>query len=350
VQRREEKHVQTIRKRGKVYYRHRIAKVSLPADYEHRCRVARQINAGLDRRPNAVTPGTVKALVTSWQQSPGFLKLRPLTKKDYQRTATDIAEFYLPVSKSTFGDQRVEHVTRGVVTAIRDHFAKKGQYRKANKVIAVMCLLLQHAIDLEWIAVNVARDVTKFKTGTPYKAWPPHVLDAVCALTSGRIRQSILGLFLTGLRISDFVNLRWSDIVDGKISVVAGKNRVRVKIAITGDLANLIEELPRDSVMMFTTPKGLPWKDSNLQRAIGYWTEKAGHKGYSAHGLRHARGAELAESGATVNEIMSALGHKTAAMATHYTSTANADTLADSAAEKVDAHRKRTKKVVRMKR
>lgn len=350
MQRREERHVQTIRKGGRVYYRHRKTGERLPDDYEARSRRARQINATLKHQPNQTAPGTMKALVTSWQQSPGFVSLRPITRKDYRRTATDIVEFALPVSKSTLGEQRVEHVSRGVVTAIRDHFAKKEQYRKADKILAVLCLLLEHAIEMDWIAVNVARQVKKFNKGGSYQAWPPHVYDKVCELSSARVRQAIQGLFYTGLRISDFVNLRWSDIIDGKIVTTAGKNRVEVKITIAGSLADLIDELPRDSVMMFTSSRGVPWTDNNLRRSIIYWVQKAGFSGYSPHGLRHARGAELAEAGASTNEIMQALGHKTASMATHYTKTASRDTLADSTAAKLDAHRQKGKRVVRMKR
>jgi integrase len=56
--------------------------------------------------------------------------------------------------------------------------------------------------------------------------------------------------------------------------------------------------------------------------------------GYSCHGLRHLAGAALAEAGATIDEIMSVLGHTTHEMARLYVQQANRKLMAKHAISK----------------
>jgi integrase len=57
---------------------------------------------------------------------------------------------------------------------------------------------------------------------------------------------------------------------------------------------------------------------------------------YTTHGLRKNAGIMLAENGATVPQIMAALGHKTPKMALYYCRLANQKKLADQAADILD--------------
>lgn len=56
----------------------------------------------------------------------------------------------------------------------------------------------------------------------------------------------------------------------------------------------------------------------------------------TTHGLRKNAGIMLAENGATVPQIMAALGHKTPKMALHYFRLANQKKLADQSADILD--------------
>jgi integrase len=58
--------------------------------------------------------------------------------------------------------------------------------------------------------------------------------------------------------------------------------------------------------------------------------------GYTTHGLRKNAGIMLAENGATVPQVMAALGHKTPKMALYYCRLANQKKLADQAADIFD--------------
>jgi integrase len=55
------------------------------------------------------------------------------------------------------------------------------------------------------------------------------------------------------------------------------------------------------------------------------------------HGLRKNAGMELAEAGATVEEIMAVLGHKTPKMAMFYCQQARQNVMNEMAVEKWDA-------------
>jgi integrase len=63
----------------------------------------------------------------------------------------------------------------------------------------------------------------------------------------------------------------------------------------------------------------------------------AAPRGLSAHGLRKAGAARLAESGATDHEIMAWGGWKTLREVQRYTAAANRKRLAQRAAEKLEA-------------
>ena len=62
-----------------------------------------------------------------------------------------------------------------------------------------------------------------------------------------------------------------------------------------------------------------PYADSTtLGHAIERHLKKLGIDGYTMHGLRKNAAVELAEAGATVEELVAVLGHKTPKMALYY--------------------------------
>jgi integrase len=63
---------------------------------------------------------------------------------------------------------------------------------------------------------------------------------------------------------------------------------------------------------IFVHAYGVPWAGGqSLSQAIRNRLNALGIEGYTLHGLRKNAGMELAEAGATVEEIRAVLGHKT---------------------------------------
>ena len=81
---------------------------------------------------------------------------------------------------------------------------------------------------------------------------------------------------------------------------------------------------------------GRPYSAQSLSLRIREVLRRIGHPEYTTHGLRKNAGIMLAENGATVPQIMAALGHKTPKMALYYCRLANQKLLADQAADILD--------------
>lgn len=107
-------------------------------------------------------------------------------------------------------------------------------------------------------------------------------------------------------------------------------------------LTALLNETPNRAMTISYNADGSVWKERQLLQAVERHNErlaKSGkaRRGLSLHGLRHSRGVELAEAGASDAEIMSQLEHATDRAARIYRRQAERRRLADSGQDRVDS-------------
>tara|TARA_R110000868_G_scaffold163354_1_gene395539 strand:- start:112 stop:1140 length:1029 start_codon:yes stop_codon:yes gene_type:complete len=313
-----------IKKEGSYRY-HRITREPLPGDddLEAQYRRAYEINQELEQEK---VPGrTVRALIGAWQASPEFSELANSTQIDYRRHASIIGLL--------IGDRLVTEIKRPALVVLRNKYAKTP--RKADKIITVASLLFNHALDLEWVEYNPARDVAKYNKSKPYPSWPPHVLKDFLEVAPERLCIAVEGLYAIGSRVHEFVAHTWPSQNDQKLRYQPGKRGKEVALPLDDEhVAAVLEKAPKVSTVIFTTAQNKPWTVSNLQHSITRWLKKAGYTGYSAHGLRHTRGDHFAEDGVTTRESMSWFGHRTERMALHYSENADREAMAESVSRK----------------
>lgn len=145
-----------------------------------------------------------------------------------------------------------------------------------------------------------------------------------------RNRAIVFLLLLTGLRVSELINLRNEDIdfVNKSITIIGKGNKKR-----TTSLPNraidilkiyLKEKIKIDgkSNLLFENDYGKPFTRQNITQIIERYVEKlTGHKQISAHDLRHAYASMLITNNVAIPTISNALGHSnwetTAIYATH---------------------------------
>ncbi len=109
-----------------------------------------------------------------------------------------------------------------------------------------------------------------------------------------------------------------------------------------GRLTALLASTPNRALTIAYNQRGDPWKPRQLNQAVDRLIDhlaKANRvrPNLTIHGLRHARGVELALAGATDAEIMSQLEHATDRAAKIYRRQADRRQMADAAQSKVDS-------------
>ena len=88
---------------------------------------------------------------------------------------------------------------------------------------------------------------------------------------------------------------------------------------------------------ILTGERGAPYRADSLAAMVRKQLHAIRIRGYSVHGLRKNAAQALAEAGCSINEIMTITGHRSPAMALHYTKRAEKKRLARSAIDKWEA-------------
>ncbi|HMF27531.1 MAG TPA: tyrosine-type recombinase/integrase [Candidatus Cybelea sp.] len=177
---------------------------------------------------------------------------------------------------------------------------------------------------------NPTRRRKRFKT-KPRDAWTPAVQRRFLDGASAELKLAFALLLYTGQRRGDVCKMRWSDLDTGYVSVVQEKTDEHVPIRVHRELAAVLAKTERCGETILTTKTGRPFLKTALTKAIKQRLREIGEPNLVLHGLRKSAGVKLAESGASVQQIMTVLGHRTPRMALFYCAQANKRKLSDEA-------------------
>jgi len=144
----------------------------------------------------------------------------------------------------------------------------------------------------------------------------------------------------TARRREDAPRLGPQHIRDGRPRVTQAKNEHRAPVAIDvpvfPDLAEAIAAHPSSPPTFLVTEDGKPFSAAGLGNRFREWCNQGGLPPCSAHGLRKATAARLAERGCTPHEIMAVTGHQTLEQVERYAREVQRAGLADSASERFE--------------
>jgi integrase len=139
--------------------------------------------------------------------------------------------------------------------------------------------------------------------------------------------------------------MKRTDFDGERIRVVQEKTGSHLWLKCPKPLREALQTAPYVSEYILNSIWKRPYANSTtLGHAIERHLKKIGIKGYTMHGLRKNAAVELAEAGATVEELMAVLGHKTPKMALHYCKLASQRRINDNATVKWDAEIERKAK------
>lgn len=315
--------------RLRFYYRRGGTRKALPDPADGMGAFLDAYRAAADDRPH--TPrhaaGTMAALMAEYQGSPEFRSLKPKSRKLYMRVIDFLGArpgAALPVAQ----------VTRKHLQNTSAELADRPGW--ANLVLSVVAVLMAFAVDRSYRQDNPARGLKRFRLGE-HRAWTiaEHAAFLARWPAGSMERRCFLLALYTGQRRGDLAAMTWHARRDGLIHVVQEKTGEALAMPEHSALSAELVGVERQSVMILHQPSGRPFTSNGLGDWFARAIDDAGlPDGCVLHGLRKSAAAALAEAGCSDREIMSVTGHRTPAMVTHYTRSADQKRLARSAMAK----------------
>jgi integrase len=264
---------------------------------------------------------TFSAVIDAYQESPEFLALAQSTRDNYA--------IYLNKIRPVFGPSPIHDITRRHIRDFRRAVPKAG-----NQVVRVFKAVMAWAVDMDIIEVNQALGIKMVKGGE-HKPWPDALIERFFRDAPPHLVWVVaIGLW-TGQRRERVLSVRWADITDGVIHFKAHKGGNEVWVPVLPALSEVLETIPKRSLHILTTRAGRVWTPGGFGQAFRKYMRSIDAGDYVFHGLRKNFSVMAAEAGATVDELKSVTGHKSDAMAAHYTRRANRKRLAKSAILKI---------------
>jgi integrase len=284
------------------------------------------------RKYRRAAKGSFCYVCLAYYDSPIFKRLDPKTQYWRRRALDRICEQH--------GDKPIELMQPKHVRNLRDEIAEKPA--RANERLKALKALFRWAIEADLAPNDPTRDVRAIQYSTKgHASW---TLDEVRLFershpigTKARLAMALL-LYTAGRR-EDVVRLGPQHIRDGRLRYTQAKNEhrkpVHMNIPVHAELAKIIAATPSGHLTFLVSSFGKPFRPTWFSIKFRMWCDQAGLRHLSAHGLRKATAARLAECGATPHEIMAITGHQSLEEIQRYTQAARKPELADSAMSKL---------------
>lgn len=282
------------------------------------------------------TPGTIAALIASYMRSASFVQLRATTKTGYLSR--------LEALRVVHGHRTVKGMTRaGIAKGILEPYADRPG--AALSILKMLRILIRHAIETDVLDRDPSLGIKRPRT-QEIRSWSDDEISRFEAKwpVGSKQRLAFALVLFTGQRRSDVHRMTWADIDGPSIRVVQQKTSAKLTIPLHRELRAVLAAAPRDHVTILNTAYGRPFSVDGFS---GFMRDAIAEAklplSCQPHGLRKAAGRRLAEAGASANQIMAVLGHKSLAEAERYTREADQQRLARGAIAKLQG-RKTNKK------
>jgi len=245
----------------------------------------------------------------------------------------DFAEEYLDFSKATksapthrrdvtslkpnlipfFGSYLLTEITPQMIEKYRIERIATVEPATVNREVGCLMHLYKKAIEWGQVSVNPTTSVKKLKEPpgrTRYLTVEEiHRLLDQC---SDGIRPIIITALNTGLRKSELLGLRWSDVdfFHHSLTVTKTKNNEPKTVPLNGLLLGELRKLSKNRTgeFVFVKKDGQPFGD--LKVGFAGACQRAGINNFRFHDLRHTFASHLVMSGVNIRTVQQLLGHK----------------------------------------
>ena len=265
-----------------------------------------------NRRPAAVV-ATIREIVVRYKEAPdGFLKLADSTRTNWKPWLDEIIREFgdLPATALKAKGVRREFI------AWRDR--RSATPRSADYGLQVLKRVLSWAVEREDADINPAIGIKNlYRAGRADRIVEPQELTAILAQASPDAATAIRLAAATGLRRSDLVRVKWSDVSEYSIELATGKSRgrLRVIVPLVADARELLADLRRQrdasdkpSLFLLTSERGGPWSKDSVTQAFIRAAHKAGVENRTLHDLRGTAATRFILAGLSDEQVAEILG------------------------------------------
>ncbi|WP_425907742.1 tyrosine-type recombinase/integrase [Nitrobacter sp. TKz-YC02] len=299
---------------------------------EYQAAIATSADAPL-RQANESKKGSFRYLCIRYYASTPYKALDIKTRSWQRRALDEVA--------GEHGAKPVAMMQARHVRRLRD--AKEATPAAANQLMKALRSLFSWANEAEETTVNPMIGVKKLKYRSDgHHTWTDDEIQQYYKRhqigTKARLALDLLR-YTTGRR-EDAPRLGRQHVRAGRVRFRQAKNEHRnpidIDIPLHPALADSIAAAQVSKNMTFLlTEFGKPFTANGFGNKFKDWCRQADLPHCSAHGVRKATSAALAEAGATPHEIMAVTGHQSIKEVDRYTKAANRGKSADAAMRKL---------------
>jgi integrase len=308
----------------RIYYYDRETGRSLGTDRD--AAMARAVRAP---GRNALSAGTIAAVIVDYKRSAAWSKLAPRTR--------DLYTAYLDIIHAEWGDLPVRGFHYRYIGKIQDDH--RAHPRKANQIVALLRVLMGIAVKQELILANPIIRPEMLPMQPRTQLWSREEQAAFLAAAPPRLHLPFILLLYTTQRLSDVLAMTKGQIYehDGRLMIELRQQKTGTLIAIPAhrDLVALLRARladPTGGLLLVPSPRGLPWTRRNFSRAwdqtmrrmalrrarelfrLGWAKDRVraalGEQHRQRRDLRRTGIVRMAEAGVTMPQIASISGHK----------------------------------------
>lgn len=272
--------------------------------------------------------GTIKWLVAQYYGCAEFQQLNARTQR--------VRRLILDKICDKQGDKRYADLEARHIRKWRDTRVAKPE--AANGIIKALRQVYKFAVENDLAKINPAANVPYLSSGSDgYHSWSIDEVEKFEARhpVGSKARLAMALLLYTGQRRSDAVLLGAGMVRDGWLTFTQVKNRSRkpvtLQLPVRPELQAIIDATQTGAETFLATAYGKPFTANGFGNWFRDRCDEAGLPHCSAHGLRKAAAARLADLQASEHEIMAITGHQTSKEVARYTKAARQRVLAEAA-------------------
>ena len=197
----------------------------------------------INRKPSR----TCDHLWQLYSESPAYLELGDLTRRDYKSKIGIFLDTKIDDGGKTFGQIMFAALAQSDMFSFWEEIYKARGHTMANSTVSAVRSMFSYGVMKGWRANNPARSLKLKKVAPRIVVWEPSLVEAFVAKADALGLESVgdavvIGLH-TGQRQGDVLRLEFLSAESGRAKFKQGKTNARVSVPFSPALQNRIEQI-----------------------------------------------------------------------------------------------------------